>query len=185
MVPPESRVSLSSERNHGGGRYSGPYVRGVTTLSADWLRSEVGELCDRSGYVRSMTRKSITPDSLSRLRDDWRMSPGVSSNGLLFLTGMTGSRFDGTCAADPEQQIRDAFAKVAIVLAEAELDCSHIVEMTSYHVGLDDHLDLFRSIRDEHVAEPYPAWTAIEVAGFIPADAIVELRVVADSSGTA
>jgi hypothetical protein len=30
---------------------------------------------------------------------------------------------------------------------------------------------------------PHPAWTAIEVAGFVSPGAIVELRVVADASG--
>ena len=129
-----------------------------------------------------MSSQSVTPDNLRRLRDDWHMSPGLATNGLLFLTGMTGSRSDGTCASEPAQQIREAFAKVADVLAEAGLDHSHVVEMTSYHVGIHDHLDLFRSIRDEFVTEPYPAWTAIEVVGFIPRDAIVELRVVADCS---
>jgi len=132
-----------------------------------------------------MDSKAVTPDNLSRLRDDWRMSPGIASNGLLFLTGMTGSRADGSCAANPEEQIRDAFAKVLDVLVEAGLDHSHIVEMTSYHVGIHDHLEVFRQVRDEFVTEPYPAWTAIEVAGFIPRDAIVELRVVADASSMA
>ena len=129
-----------------------------------------------------MGSRSVTPDSLSRLRDDWHMSPGIVSNGLVFLTGMTGSRSDGTCASEPAQQIRDAFAKVAAVLAEAGLDATNIIEMTSFHVGIHEHLDIFRSIRDEQVAEPYPAWTAIDVAGLIPRDAIVELRVVADAS---
>lgn len=129
-----------------------------------------------------MGLQAVTPDNLRRLRDDWHMSPGLVSNGLLFLTGMTGSRADGSCAADPAEQIRDAFAKVLAVLAEAGLDHSHIVELTSYHVGLQAHLELFRQIRDEYVAEPYPAWTAIEVVGFVVPDAIVELRVVADAS---
>lgn len=38
--------------------------------------------------------------------------------------------------SDPDEQIRDAFAKVTDVLAEAGLDDSHVVEMTSYHVGI-------------------------------------------------
>ena len=55
----------------------------------------------------------------------------------------------------------------------------HLVEMTSYHVGLRDHLEVFKSVRDSYVVEPYPAWTAIEVAGFVREGAIVEIRVIA------
>lgn len=110
------------------------------------------------------------------------MSPGLISNGLLFLTGMTGHRSDNTFAEDPEEQIRDAFAKVGTVLAEAGLGWESLVEMTSYHVGLQDHIDTFRVVRAEHVREPYPAWTAIEVTGLVTPGTIVELRVVADAS---
>jgi len=109
------------------------------------------------------------------------MSPGVRSNGLLFLTGMTGSRPDGP-PGDVEEQIRLAFERVDSVLREAGLDRSRIVEMTTYHVGLRDQLDLFRGIRDEYVVEPYPAWTAIDVAGLVTEGTVVEIRVVADAS---
>ena len=51
--------------------------------------------------------------------------------------------------------------------------------MTSYHVGLRDHLEIFKQIRARYVVEPYPAWTAIEVAGFVSEGAIVELRCIA------
>ena len=64
-------------------------------------------------------------------------------------------------------------------LQEAGTDFSHLVEMTTYHVGLREHVELFKSIRAEFVSEPYPAWTAIEVSGFITEGAIVEIRVIA------
>lgn len=127
--------------------------------------------------------QSVVPGGLRDYYDDWRMSPGLISGGLLFMTGMTGHRSDDSFATDPEEQIRDAFKKIGEVLSEAGLDWSDLVEMTSYHVGLLDHIDVFRSIRDEHVQEPYPAWTAIEVFGFVTPGAIVEIRVVADASG--
>jgi enamine deaminase RidA (YjgF/YER057c/UK114 family) len=130
-----------------------------------------------------MNRRSIIPDAMRSIYyDDWKMSPGIICNGLLFLTGMTGVQPDDSIADDPEQQIRDAFANVSAVLAAAGLDTSHIIEMTSYHVGIQEHIDTFKKVRDELVAEPYPAWTAIEVAGFITAGAIVEIRVVADAN---
>jgi enamine deaminase RidA (YjgF/YER057c/UK114 family) len=129
-----------------------------------------------------MTANSVIPERLQGYRDEWRMSPGIVSNGLLFMTGMTGYRSDGTFSSDREEQIREAFSKVGDVLASAGLDWTRLVEMTSFHVGLRDHIDVFRSVRDEFVGEPYPAWTAIEVSGFITPGAIVEIRAVADAS---
>ncbi|WP_282609286.1 RidA family protein [Pelagibius sp. Alg239-R121] len=123
--------------------------------------------------------KAIIPPDLQSYYDDWHMSPGLLCNGFVFFTGFTGTRADGTLSNDPAEQIRDAFAKVESVLLSGGMSFEHIVEMTSYHVGLRDHLDLFKSIRDEYIREPYPAWTAIEVTGFVREDAIVEIRVIA------
>ena len=132
-----------------------------------------------------MPAKAIIPSELQDYYRDWRMSPGLEAHGFLFFTGFTGARSDGSLSSDPETQIRDAFAKVRMVLDNAGLDFGAVVEMTTYHVGLRGHLDLFKKVRADHVKEPYPAWTAIEVAGFVREDAIVEIRVIAKRGETA
>ena len=47
--------------------------------------------------------------------------------------------------------------------------------MTTYHVGLRDHLDDFVKVKDEFIAEPYPAWSAIGVSELITAGTLVEI----------
>lgn len=126
-----------------------------------------------------MRRRAIVPDELKSCYDDWKMSPGHLSGDHLFLTGFTGVNSDGSVPRDPAAQMRNAFEQVGFVLREAGLDYGALVEMTTYHVGLRDHLALFKSIRAEFVREPYPAWTAIEVAGFVREGAIIEIRVIA------
>ena len=126
-----------------------------------------------------MPMEPIIPAKMQSYYDDWRMSPGLACNGFVFMTGFTGSGPDGVLSLDPEDQIREAFSQVGSVLAEAGMDFGHVVEMTTYHVGLQGHLDLFRAIRAERVKEPYPAWTAIEVAGFVTEGVIIGIRVIA------
>ncbi len=123
--------------------------------------------------------KAVVPKQLHHYYDDWQMSPGLACNGFVFFTGFTGSRADGSLSNDPKEQIHAVFDKISLVLEEAGLSFADIVEMTSHHVGLNQHLELFKSIRAEYVQQPYPAWTAIEVAGFVRKDAIVEIRVIA------
>lgn len=122
--------------------------------------------------------RAVVPAEMRPYYDDWRMSPGLEHNGVVYFTGMTG-KLGGKVSDDPETQMREAFRKIGLVLAEAQLDFRDLLEMTTYHVGLRDHLDLFRSIRAEFVQDPYPAWTAIEVSGFATEGVIVEIRVVA------
>jgi enamine deaminase RidA (YjgF/YER057c/UK114 family) len=113
------------------------------------------------------------------LYEDWRMSPAVECNGLVFLTGFNGMPLKGELSPDPSEQIREAFTQVEMVLREGGTGFDDVVEMTSYHVGLREHLKQFRAIRAQHVREPYPAWTAVEVAGFASEGVVVELRIVA------
>lgn len=123
--------------------------------------------------------EAIIPAKLQSYYDDWKMSPGLISNGHIFFTGFTGVDKNGDLPADPESQIRNVFEKIGLVLQEVDIGYESLVEMTSYHVGLRDHLEMFKSIRSEFVTEPYPAWTAIEVSGFVREQAIVEIRVIA------
>ena len=132
-----------------------------------------------------MAHIPIVPAEFRSGADELKISPGVISGTHVFLSGTTGSDSDGQMPASPEDQIRNAFEKIAIVLREAGLTFQSVVEMTTYHVGLRNHFDLFNTIRLEYVTEPYPAWTAVEVAGLRREGAIVEIRVIANCENDA
>ena len=108
-----------------------------------------------------------------------KVSPGMISGDHVFLTGVTGSRPDGSMPEDVKDQVHSAFEKIGAVLAEAKLGHDAIVEMTTYHVGIQDHFDLFNEIRCEYFSDPFPAWTAVEVASLRRPGAVVEIRVIA------
>lgn len=130
-----------------------------------------------------MPKIAIYPEGSQAAATQIKVSPGIISGDHVFLTGITGSLPDGSMPKNPEDQIRSAFDKIGAVLSEAGLTHDAIVEMTSYHVGIHAHFDLFNKIRCEYVHDPYPAWTAVEVAGFRRAGAIVEIRVIASLLG--
>jgi enamine deaminase RidA (YjgF/YER057c/UK114 family) len=123
--------------------------------------------------------KSIVPNGLKSYTSDWKMSPGLEHNDFIFMTGFSGANANAELSEKPIVQIEAVFGKIGMVLEEAGLGFEHLVEMTSYHVGLRNHLADFKSIRAKYVTEPYPAWTAIEVAGFVSEGAIVEIRCIA------
>lgn len=138
-----------------------------------------GQSCQRSDRQGFMARQALFPAGARTTADRMKLSPGIISGGHVFLTGMTGSGPDGVMPDDIDNQLRQAFAKIGAVLREAGLGFDAIVEMTTYHVGLRDHFDRFCAIRAEYVTAPYPAWTAVEVAGLRREGAVVEIRVVA------
>jgi enamine deaminase RidA (YjgF/YER057c/UK114 family) len=76
-------------------------------------------------------------------------------------------------------QIRQSFLKIEMSLTEVGLTLSDVVEMTTYHVGLKEQLEVFKQIKDEFINEPYPAWTAIGVSELAVDGALIEIRVIA------
>ncbi|MCB1397985.1 MAG: RidA family protein [Rhodobacteraceae bacterium] len=126
-----------------------------------------------------MPAKALIPPGMEGATQALALSPGILSHGHVFVTGMTGSDASGALPDDPETQFRNAFDKIAAVLAEAGLGMSAIVEMTSYHIGLRDHFGAFNSVRRTYLDDPFPAWTAVEVAGLRRPGALVEIRVIA------
>ena len=94
-----------------------------------------------------MTKTALFPPGSKGQATQIKVSPGIVSGNHVFLSGITGSRPDGSMPKGVEDQIRSAFEKIGLVLAEAGLSHDAIVEMTTYHVGIHEHFDLFNQIR--------------------------------------
>jgi enamine deaminase RidA (YjgF/YER057c/UK114 family) len=111
--------------------------------------------------------------------EDFHMSPAIEASGFVLLSGQTGVRPDNTISDVPETQMREAFLFLERNLGAGGLELRHIVELTTYHVGLRTHLDTFNKVKDEFIRAPYPAWTAIGVSELWTIGSIIELRAIA------
>ena len=126
-------------------------------------------------------QKVIYPESAPSYYRDWKFSPAIECLGFIFVSGCTGTMDDGTVPDGITAQTRQAFSRIKLSLDEAGVDFSDIAEITTYHVGLNRHLEEFRAAKDEFITEPYPAWTAIGVTELASEGALVEVRVIARS----
>ncbi|HEX3794159.1 MAG TPA: Rid family hydrolase [Acidimicrobiales bacterium] len=103
----------------------------------------------------------------------------MRSGEVLRLTGHTGDRPDGTFSNDPEAQTRQTFQNVALTLAEAGLQWSDVVEITTYRVGLRAQADVALRVAAEFLDAPYPAWTDVGITELFEPDALFEMSCVA------
>lgn len=126
-----------------------------------------------------MKKQTIIPESSRDHYDRWHFSPAVESGGFVFVSGCTGARDDGTVSGDLSQEFRQAFETVHLSLREAGLGFDDVVDITTYHVGLQAHLRDFMAVKDKYVPEPYPAWTAVGVTELAVPGANIEIRVIA------
>ncbi len=125
-------------------------------------------------------KKAIVPEEFRHYFDDLHFSPAIeAADGTVYLSGVTAARKDKPVSTNPEEQFHDAFYKLGIYLNAAGLTYDDILEMTTFHIDLKKHIDLFSKVKDQYVKKPYPAWSAVGVLEFIPDNALVEMRIVA------
>ncbi len=128
-----------------------------------------------------MTIDSIVTPSGRFAYDRLHYSEAVRSNGLLICSGVIGTSEKGDLPESIEEEFNNAWKKVGLLLEEGGATWTDIVECTTYHVGLNEHIRLFSSVRDQYLSEPWPAWTAIGITELAVPGAHVEIRVIARS----
>ena len=122
--------------------------------------------------------KSIIPASMRLFYEEFHFSPAVLDKDILRCSGVIGVDLTTMKASvDPVTQFEQAFLSLGEVLKEAGGDYTNILEMTTFHIGLNEHLKAFMSVKDKFIEEQYPAWTAIGVSELAFLDALLEIRV--------
>lgn len=130
---------------------------------------------------RAPVRESIVPAPARRAYDELHFSPAMRAGDYVFLSGVVAGLPEAQRgdAVAVEAAYERAFRLVGLVLAEADAEWSDVVEITTYHTDLPTQFGAFSRVKDRHVPEPYPAWTALDVDRLLPDDGMVEIRVIA------
>ncbi len=126
-----------------------------------------------------MTINTVVPESGRSAYRNFHFSQGVKSGGFLVCSGQIGTNPDHSVPTSAEEEFKNAWKAVGVVLAEAGLGYEDIIEYTSFHVNLGKHIRMFMKARDEVLREPWPAWTAIGISELAVPGARVEIRVIA------
>ena len=121
----------------------------------------------------------VVPKGMEMAYEQFHFAPAVRTGRWLRSSGQLGTDENFAAIAEPEAQFAQAFEHVKSVLAAAKLDFGDVVELTTFHVGLREHLGTFVAVKDRYLEAPYPAWTAIGVVELAVPGALVEIRVTA------
>jgi enamine deaminase RidA (YjgF/YER057c/UK114 family) len=123
--------------------------------------------------------RRIVPASQKPLYDNFHFAPGVVDGQNLRCSGVIGMNPDGSVPEDPKTQFVLAFEAIGEVLKEAGAGFSDVTEMTTFHIGMREHMAVFSEVRGRFIEEPYPAWTAVGTTELALPGAVVEIRVTA------
>ncbi|MFD7924245.1 Rid family hydrolase [Streptomyces sp. NPDC059740] len=106
-------------------------------------------------------------------------SAAVRAHGLLFIAGTIGRRADGTIADTIEEQTEIALRRIQEILRLENLDLSALVDVTSYHVDIHQHMPGFLAAKQRLVQAPFPTWSLIGVSALASPGLLVEIRATA------
>jgi enamine deaminase RidA (YjgF/YER057c/UK114 family) len=112
------------------------------------------------------------------MRERRHYSQAVRVGDLLLVAGQGGWTPELVLPPARDEQLGLAFANVAAVLAAAGSSWDEVVEVTSYHVGIDPGLlDAMVELLRRYCPRHQPLWTVLGVASLARPEMLVEITV--------
>src|SRR5689334_21167407 len=90
----------------------------------------------------------VIPKGMEHYYDQFHFAPAVKDGNRLYCSGVIGVGSDGKLSADPETQFTQAFESLKSVLTAAGVSFAEVIDMTTFHVGLHEHLTTFMKVKD-------------------------------------
>jgi enamine deaminase RidA (YjgF/YER057c/UK114 family) len=135
-----------------------------------------------------MAKLPINPDSPVFRGADGRSiferfeySAAMRAGDFIYVAGQIGLSPDGSMPDDIASQSRNAFERMRLILEAAGSSLGDIVELVSYHVGLNEpgHLPAFVEVKHGFINAPYPSWTILGIAQLARPGLLIEIKAVA------
>ncbi|HEV3429618.1 MAG TPA: RidA family protein [Paraburkholderia sp.] len=124
-------------------------------------------------------RELIVPPQMQAVVERAGYVPAVKVGATVYCAGQVGRTPELEVIADPEAQFVACWENLRVVLAEAGCTFEDIVDMTTYHVQMSEHMAVFRAVKDRVFPRGTCAWTAIGVSELARAGLLVEIKCVA------
>lgn len=132
------------------------------------------------GSVETVARKKlIIPPSMRAIVERAGYAPAVRVGDLVYVVGQVGRTADLEVIADPAAQFAAAWENVRVVLEAAGCSFADMVDVTTYHVEMARHMDVFREVKNRLVPREGYAWTRIGISELAHPGLLVEIKCVA------
>jgi enamine deaminase RidA (YjgF/YER057c/UK114 family) len=124
-------------------------------------------------------RELIVPKQMQAIVERAGYVPAVKVGATVYCAGQVGRTPELEVIADPEAQFVACWENLRIVLEEAGCSFDDVVDMTTYHVQMSEHMAVFREVKDRVFPRGACAWTAIGVCELARPGLLVEIKCVA------
>ncbi|NVZ99427.1 RidA family protein [Pseudomonas gingeri] len=124
-------------------------------------------------------REIIIPESMRPIVERAGYAPAVKVGATLYCAGQVGRTAQMEVITDPEAQFVACWENLHLVLAAGGCTFDDVVEMTTYHVNMSQHMAVFREVKNRVFPRGHCAWTSIGVAELAHPGLLAEIKCVA------
>jgi len=124
-------------------------------------------------------RELIIPDPMQLIVERAGYVPAVKVGKTLYCAGQVGRTATLEVIEDPEEQFTAAWEDLRRVLKEGGCTFEDVVDMTTYHVNMSQHMAVFREVKNRLFPRGNCAWTAIGVSELAFPGLLAEIKCVA------
>ncbi|HWX03054.1 RidA family protein [Collimonas sp.] len=124
-------------------------------------------------------RELIVPPAMQGIVERAGYVPAVKVGATVFCAGQVGRTADLEVIADPEEQFLACWENLRVLLQAADCTFEDVVDMTTYHVQMSQHMSVFREVKNRVFPRGTCAWTAIGVSDLAHPGLLVEIKCVA------
>ena len=125
------------------------------------------------------TRREIIPPGMENIRERFHYAPGLLVGDTLHIAGQVGRDANLRVVEGTEAQMVQAFENVKKVLTAAGATFDDVVDMTTYHVAIDEHWPAFIEVKKRMLPRSAFPWTAIGVAALADPAFLLEVKATA------
>ena len=109
--------------------------------------------------------------------EQFGFSEAVIHGDTVYLSGVIlGPPRDGETM---EEAFERGFQYIGTVLERSGSSWDDVIDITTYHVDIDDSMPALAAVKNRYVKGPFPAWTAIDIDRLYAPDGLVEIKITA------
>ncbi|HEY0282639.1 MAG TPA: Rid family hydrolase [Rhizomicrobium sp.] len=104
-------------------------------------------------------------------------SDAVVTGDTIYFSGLVAEPNPGETDLRPAYE--RAFVRLGQILTRAGASWDDVVEITSFHTDMRTQMGPMIEVKNRHLREPHPAWTAIGISHLGAPRAVTEIRMIA------
>ncbi|MFM0738750.1 RidA family protein [Paraburkholderia xenovorans] len=124
-------------------------------------------------------REIIVPDGMEQIVERAGYVPAVKVGTTVYCAGQVGRTRELEVIQDPEAQFIACWENLKTLLDASGCTFEDVVDMTTYHVQMSQHMPIFRDVKNRVFPRGKCAWTAIGVSELAHPGLLVEIKCVA------